>query len=354
MPGDNVPLGSPPPLSSDASQASAIRIDYASSLGALTFLLWDILVTLDDEARVHVPRAFTLISFGMPRSNSYGREFDDSQIRTWINVLPPRKPWTRTKFIYFFIRYIPLCIEISTLLLGSPELTPQFHFTPHDCFIWEVYQGVGTVLVFGAVDYVLILRVYALYHNNPTILRVVFVAFALEVCGMCVGLGLSLGGIKFDDLCLTNAAPETLIIYGGSTLLFQTFMFILTIIKFITAVREGWGDTPLVGLVMRDGTWAFFLLFAVVAANSALFALKNHDLASILFEWILSVFSFSGYHIMLNLAYHLQDDGPRLPTSRSNTHDSPYQFTTRIVTDRDRVYELSTFRAEAGSFASSG
>ncbi|KAF7375892.1 hypothetical protein MSAN_00003600 [Mycena sanguinolenta] len=318
MPGHiNVPLVTSP--SSDVSHASAIRIDYASSLGALTFLLYDIIITLDDEIKFMC-----------------------------------RKPWTRTKFIYLFIRYIPLCIQISTLLLGSPELTPQFHFISHDCFIWEVYQGVGTVLVFGAVDYVLILRVYALYHNNPTVLRVVFVAFPLEVCGMCVGLGLSLDGIKFDDLCLTTAVPATLIIYGGSTLLFQTFLFILTVIKFITAVREGWGDTPLVGLVMRDGTWAFFLLFAVVAANSALFGLKNHDLASILFGWTLSVFSFSGYHVLLNLAFYLHDGGPRLPTRRSSTYNSPRQFTTRIVTDRNRVYELSTFRAEAGPSANSG
>ncbi|KAJ7714950.1 hypothetical protein B0H14DRAFT_2413367, partial [Mycena olivaceomarginata] len=46
----------------------------------------------------------------------------------------------------------------STLFIGSPELTPQFDFTPHDCFIWQVYQGAITVLLFVAVDYVLILR----------------------------------------------------------------------------------------------------------------------------------------------------------------------------------------------------
>ncbi|KAJ6497738.1 hypothetical protein C8R45DRAFT_137901 [Mycena sanguinolenta] len=317
MPGDNnVPLVYPPAPPSDVGQALATRIDYASSLGALTFLLYDILITLEDEVKFIWP-----------------------------------KPSTRTKFIYFFIRYIPLCIQISTLLIASPELTPQFHFTPHDCFIWQVYQGVGTVLVFGAVDYVLILRVYALYHNSPTVRRVVLVAFALEVCGMCVGLGLSLGGIKFDDICLTTAVPGTLIIYGGATLLFQTFLFILTAVKFITALREGWGDTPLVGLVMRDGTWAFFLLFTVVAADSALFGLKNHTFASILFGWLLSVFSFSGYHVLLNLD-RLHDDVPRLPTSQSSTYDSPYQFTTRIVTDRDRAYELTTFGAEAGPSSS--
>ncbi|KAJ7244181.1 hypothetical protein B0H12DRAFT_1022681 [Mycena haematopus] len=262
-----------------------------------------------------------------------------------VNIRPTRKPSTRTKFLYFFIRYIPLFIQMRVKTLASK----LFHFTPHDCFIWQVYQGVATVLVFTAVDYVLILRVYALYHNSAIIRRVVVVGFSLEVCGMCVGLGLSLGGIKFDEICLTTAVPSTLIVYGGSTLLFQTFLFGLTVIKFIRAVREGWGDTPLVGLVMRDGTWAFFLLFAVVAGDAALFGLKNHTFASVLFGWV----DQRGYHVLLNLSR--LHDAPRQPTSQSITYDSSYQFTTRIVTDRDRAYELATFNADAaGPSESSG
>ncbi|KAF8178570.1 hypothetical protein K438DRAFT_1265971 [Mycena galopus ATCC 62051] len=308
----------PPPLL-DSGQALATRVDYASSLGALTFLLYDILITIDDEVKFIWP-----------------------------------KPWTHTKFLFLFIRYVPLFVQISTLFIASPELTPQFHFTPHDCFIWQVYQGVATVLVFAAVDYVLILRVYALYHNNANIRKVVLAALFLEVCGMVVGLGLTLGGIKFDDICLTTSVSSTLIIYGGSTLLFQIFLFILTVVKFVGAVREGWGDTPLVGLVMRDGTWAFFLLFAVVASDASLFALQNHTYASVLFGWLLSVFSFSGYHVLLNL--DRLHGAPSLPTSQSSTHNSPYQFTTRIMTDADvHDYQLTLFNSTvAGPSGNSG
>ncbi|KAF7362180.1 hypothetical protein MVEN_00564100 [Mycena venus] len=314
MQGDNVSariLAVSPPF--DIDQKVATQVDYRSSLGALTFLFYDICITLDDE-----------IKFVWP------------------------KPWTRMKILFLFIRYVPLFVQISTLFIASPELTPQFHFTPHDCFIWQVYQGVATVLVFAAVDYVLILRVYALYHNNATIRKVVLAAFALEVSGMCVGLGLSLGGIKFDEICLTTSVPSTLLIYGGATLLFQTFLFILTLVKFVSAVREGWGDTPLVGLVMRDGTWAFFLLFALVAGDASLYTLKNHTFASVLFGWLLSVFSFSGYRVLLNL--DRLSEAPRLPTSQSSSDDSPYQFTTRIITDGDaaHAYELTTFNAQTG------
>ncbi|KAJ7039108.1 hypothetical protein C8F04DRAFT_1255265 [Mycena alexandri] len=304
--------------SQDTDKALATEIDYRSSVGALTFLVYDICISMDDE----------------------------------INFVWP-KPWTRTKFLYLFIRYVPLFVQISILAIGSRELTPALHFTPHDCFIWQVYQGVATVLIFTAVDYVLILRVYALYNNNRTIRRLVLVAFALELCGMGVGLGLSLPGIQFDAICVVTSISDALLIYAGSALIFQTFLFTLTVFKFVKAVREGWGDAPLLGLVMRDGTWAFFLLFAVISSN--LYGLKNNTFANVLYAWLLSTFSFAGYHVLLNL--DRLSDVP-LGTSQSTTNDSPYQFTTRIITDREQAnserelaasHELAIFSGPSGS-----
>ncbi|KAJ6593570.1 hypothetical protein B0H19DRAFT_25476 [Mycena capillaripes] len=341
MQGANV-TGSP-----DINKAFGTQLVYRSSLGALTFLAYDICITLDDEVKFVWP-----------------------------------KPWTRMKLCYLFIRYVPLFVQISTLFIASPELTPHFNFTPHDCFIWQVYQGVATVLLFAAVDYVLILRVSALYHNNATIRKFVLAAFILEIAGMCVGLGLSLPTIQFDEICLVTAISPTLIVYAGATLLFQTLLFGLTLAKFVRAVRDGWGDTPLVGLVMRDGTWAFILLFgeaymlycdfwlkrpAVIAGDASLYGLKNHTIAGVLYgcvnsrndsscfnpdlsRWLLSVFSFSGYHVLLNL--DRLSDAPYLPTSQTSTNQSSLQFTTRIITDRDAAhhsYELSRLNARAGT-----
>ncbi|KAJ7188605.1 hypothetical protein C8R46DRAFT_25961 [Mycena filopes] len=257
---------------SDLDKALATQVDYRSSVGALAFLVYDICITAGDE-----------VDFVWPR------------------------PWTQMKYLYFFIRYLPLFVQTSILTIGSPDLTPSFHFTPHDCFIWQVYQGIATVLVFAAVDYVLILRVYALYHNNRTIRQLVLAAFVLELAGMCVGLGLSLPGIQFDDICLVTGISSALLIYAGATLLFQSLLFALTAFKFGQAVREGWADTPLLSLVARDGTWAFFLLFAVVAGDASLYGLKNHTFASVLYGWLLSVFSFAGYRVLLNLNLYDED-----------------------------------------------
>lgn len=47
----------------------------------------------------------------------------------------------------------------------------------------------------------------------------------------------------------------------GAPIAFQAILFVLTGWKFYQAVRSGWGDVPLMLLLMRDGTWAFFALF---------------------------------------------------------------------------------------------
>lgn len=44
-------------------------------------------------------------------------------------------------------------------------------------------------------------------------------------------------------------------------MLFQAFLFVLTAYRFYGTLKAGWGDVPLMLLLMRDGTWAFFLLF---------------------------------------------------------------------------------------------
>ena len=49
--------------------------------------------------------------------------------------------------------------------------------------------------------------------------------------------------------------------FRGAAILFQAMLFAVTIYKFILAVRDGWGDVPLLVLLTRDGTWAFCLLF---------------------------------------------------------------------------------------------
>ncbi|PPQ87463.1 hypothetical protein CVT25_008199 [Psilocybe cyanescens] len=314
------PLYSPYHSENTAQAAQAVN---RSSVAALTFLVWDILITMDDEVKLIWPRT-----------------------------------WNYTKYVYFLARYLPVMAQISILFIGT-ELTPHFHFTPHDCYIWQIYQGVVASVIVAAVDTILILRVHALFHGHHTIRRLVAVFYALEIIGMVVGLALALPGVTYDDLCLVLSVPRTLIIYGGSTIIFQFFLFGLTLYKFIEAARLGWGDVPLIVLLVRDGTWAFFLLFFVYVGQLGLYAVPNSAYAGVLYGWLLTAFSFSGYRILHNLN-RLADHMGVSQGHGSNTRptDTNIQFSTQLFnTERQTSYapedsfELSqTSRGESSQF----
>jgi len=308
---DEEPLYSPYiPSPSVAAAAQAVN---RSSIAALAFLVWDILITTDEE-----------IKFVWPR------------------------PWSYNKAIYFFIRYIPVMIEVSVLPIGT-ELTPPFHFTPHDCYIWEVYQAVAVSLVLAVVDMILILRVYALYHGNVVMRRIVPSFFLIEIVGMVVGLTMSLHKVTFNDLCLVTNAPRTLIIYAAAAILFQAMLFTVTIYKFILAVRDGWGDVALIVLLIRDGTWAFFLLFFGYTGHVVLYALHDGAYAGILYGWILTIFSFCGYRVLLNLYNLGNSNNGELPSTSTPTNTN-IQFSTQCPTAAtSNSYKLTPRRYASSS-----
>jgi len=280
------------PYLTSPSTAAAAQAVNRSSVAALAFLVWDILITTDEEVKLIWPRS-----------------------------------WSYTKAVYFFIRYVPVMVEISILLIGT-ELTPPLHFTSHDCYIWQIYQGVAISLILLAVDTILILRVYALYQGNMVTRCVVTFFFLIEIAGMVAGLAMALPKISYDNICLVISAPRTLIIYAGVAILFQTILFLLTMYKFILAIRDGWGDVPLIVLLSRDGTWAFCLLLFGYAGHLVLYALHDPDYAGVLFGWVLTIFSFCGYRVLLNLNDLGSNSGSNLRTTNPRTN-TDIQFSTQ-------------------------
>ncbi|KAF9482189.1 hypothetical protein BDN70DRAFT_875495 [Pholiota conissans] len=310
------PLFSPFRSESIAAGAQAVN---RSSVAALAFLVWDILITTGDEVKYIWPRELTY-----------------------------------TKYVYFISRYLPMLVQISILLIGS-ELTPHFHFTQHDCFIWQVYQGVAASFIIATIDTILILRVHALYHGDRVVRRIVAICFVMEIAGMAIGLGLAIPGILYDNVCLVMGAPRTLIIYGASSIIFQFILFGLTFFKFIQSVRSGWGDVPLIILLMRDGTWAFFLLFCVYVGQIGLYGLKNTAYTGVLYGWLLTAFSFCGYRILLNLNRFAERTGHGEPSrsqvsnSRSRPTNTHIQFSTMLASHGDTYDESESYELTSSS-----
>ncbi|KAF7350568.1 hypothetical protein MSAN_01616600 [Mycena sanguinolenta] len=247
-----------------------------------------------------------------------------------------RRPWTAIKCLFFFVRYFPLLLQLSvgffspkeiyysylnpcctrSILFVGTDITPGFNFTFPDCEVWETYKAAAALLVVAAVDYILILRVFALYDNHRYVKPLILVLFCFELLGMLVSLGFSLAGEMFDNerRCIVTYFPNSFIFYGASAVLFQTVLFLLTVIRFVQAIRAGWGKMPLLLLIIRDGTWAYLLAVLIVISDLSLYALKNHVYGGILYGWMVTAFSFSGYRILLNLGASLHHDTIPLTT----------------------------------------
>ncbi|KAJ7747149.1 hypothetical protein DFH07DRAFT_962619 [Mycena maculata] len=186
------------------------------------------------------------------------------------------------------------------------EWTPQFHYSFRDCEIWSIYQAAAALAIVIAVDYILILRVFALYNNNRVIKIAVCSLFLLELSGMLIGLGFSLSGIGFDatHMCIITHFPKSFVVYGACAVLFQTCLFTLTLLKFIGTLRAGWSDVPLLVLTVRDGTWAYLL----AVGDVSLYVVRNQAIGGVLYGWMITAFSFSGYRILPNLGGSLRED----------------------------------------------
>ncbi|KAJ6493451.1 hypothetical protein C8R45DRAFT_187782 [Mycena sanguinolenta] len=222
---------------------------------------------------------------------------------------------TTIKCLFFFVRYFPLLLQISLLFVGT-DITPQFNFTFRDCEVWEIYRAAGALVLVAAVSYLLILRVFALYENHRYIKAPVLILFCLELVAMLVSFGFSLPGIKFDEerRCIVTHFPNSFIFYGASAVLFQTVLFSLTVLRFVQAIRAGWGKMPLLLLIVRDGTWAYFLAVLVLISDLSLYALKNHVYGGILYGSTVTAVSFSGYRMLFNLGASLHRDNLPLTT----------------------------------------
>ncbi|KAF8882717.1 hypothetical protein BD779DRAFT_913203 [Infundibulicybe gibba] len=252
-----------------------------------------------------------------------------------IQVIWP-KPWTPIKFLYFYIRYVPIIILISTLVVGA-DFTAYFGFTANDCYIWQVYQGIAVLLTIWATDLILILRVFAIYKGCPVVRSLLSTVFLGEVVCMSTGLGLTLPHVEYNHLCFIVDAPSILFIVLASPIVMQSLLFMLTSWKFVSAIRAGWGHVPLVVLLMRDGTWAFFMLFVILVGECLIYSFRSDGYSSILYGWVLAAFSFSGYRIILNINHLSQSPHYQTATSAQTS-----QFTTQIFLESQDTRECES------------
>ncbi|CCL98362.1 uncharacterized protein FIBRA_00357 [Fibroporia radiculosa] len=203
---------------------------------------------------------------------------------------------------YIFVRHFPYLAEsaILMMLLRAQDSSP---WGPEKCLDWLIYQLSVFQALIVVVEAVLVVRVYAMFNHNVAIVTVLFLLFVAEIAAMIVILALSKPGIRFLDSsnCLISHVPKILTLYLLLSLAFETILFGLTLVKFYTSARGADWRSSVLYVLVRDGAWAYALIFIILLANTLMYRLDHNGLAGLWFCWGLAIPSFAGSHILLNL-----------------------------------------------------
>ncbi|OBZ78058.1 hypothetical protein A0H81_02321 [Grifola frondosa] len=204
------------------------------------------------------------------------------------------------KWAYVFIRHLPYLVQGTILTLVGASKNGHT-WSSAQCRDWIIYQLTLMEALTLAVEIVLIARIYAMYHRNKVVLGIVSVLFVAEVVAMITVLAICIPKISFNSHCIIVSTPTIFSSYWTCSLAFETILFALTLVKLFRSVTCVLGRHSIVFVLVRDGTWAYAIIFAIMLLNTMMYQLVKNTLAGVCFFWELAIMSFAGSHVLLNL-----------------------------------------------------
>ncbi|KAI0711163.1 hypothetical protein C8T65DRAFT_739556 [Cerioporus squamosus] len=176
-------------------------------------------------------------------------------------------------------------------------------WTPKRCMVMQVYQNIAIQSLTLAVELILLGRVYAMYSRNRILLYFLSTFLFVEVCCMVGVLSVTIPEFRMTEGCIVTHTPRLFSFYWILPLAFETTLFALTLFKFATSVT----DRSVLGrrhsimfVLLRDGTWAYAIIFAAMLLNTVFYAVETTPLAGVSFAWEIATLSFAGSHVILN------------------------------------------------------
>ncbi|KAJ6586998.1 hypothetical protein DFH09DRAFT_241797 [Mycena vulgaris] len=179
------------------------------------------------------------------------------------------------------------------------------------------------------VEFVMMARVYALYHNNRWVGWGFGCLLLAESIAVIAGTFITLPGVHFEPQMLLTNVPHSFAYLGISALVSQAIILALTFHRFC---RGQWAGTSLGDLLIRDGS-IVYLIFFVTTLAAVIYSIGGFSLGMTEYAWYLSITSSVGCRLILNMQ--------RFPSS------------SRVFTSHHRSsdLELTTLHNDAEAYA---
>ncbi|KAI6160233.1 hypothetical protein EDD17DRAFT_824425 [Pisolithus thermaeus] len=281
------PMGSPDPLT---NYARAIRDVYYHSVAALSVMSWDCMSTLEDEVRY---------------------------------IWPMRVGYT-FKWLYLFLRYIPLFAQISTQYIISHMISGTSAYDL--CKSWQMSM-IGLVLLTSvAMESILAFRVYALFRRQLWVTLLLGCLISAEAsCALLTLWKRYLLG--WDAACILFPVLPISKVHGVLSLATESTLIIMTLLKRYAIVKAGFSKVPVVTMVTRDGSLAYLLMLALLGCSFGIVNLMGWP-PLVMFFWTATMHSACGSRLILNMA--------QLPRPKGTEHtDGGILLTSQVDVSLD-------------------
>ncbi|KDQ52515.1 hypothetical protein JAAARDRAFT_478248 [Jaapia argillacea MUCL 33604] len=276
-----------------------------SCAASLAFLTWEICITLDTEIE-HI----------------------------WKH--PPR---SSLKWLFLFTRYLPLAVQILLMLEGDGIFGTSD--SRASCVARFTFHSLATQAVTLAVEILLMMRVYALYGRSRRVRILLIGVLIAEVSFMVPIYGVLMPKISFDSACIpirTRYVTAFFAYLSIVALIVQSVLLSLTLFKSYRISRRNRGKgVAIIDILARDGGWVFGLVFVALLLQTIFYFLLGILPGALMFTWYLSLLSFLGCRLVLNL-YQLEST-----QCRRDSASMTGVLTTHIDDIGVEFYEIPTF-----------
>ncbi|KAI3616519.1 hypothetical protein WG66_011600 [Moniliophthora roreri] len=237
---------------------SVVETTKYAELAASTIILFDHLITLDDEVEL-----------------------------IW------KSSWSIGKVLFFINRYYTLASVIInnyalfgasvsdsvSATISSPHTSSALMFDNYSCHRFFYWQGSTGLFACMIAEIILQMRLYALYFLNRRVLAIMVTTFILTSASAAAIMGVVLSGVEAKSkipfipttFCFPSNVPHYFYAFWIPILTFETVLCSLALFRgyqtFRTSGSPFQSGQRLIGVLIRDSVVYFLVMFATYLTN---------------------------------------------------------------------------------------
>ncbi|KAF4616840.1 hypothetical protein D9613_008939 [Agrocybe pediades] len=231
-------------------------------------------------------------------------------------VIIIRKRFNVVLGVYLFSKYLALVVQSINVYLVFGPLS-RTDIPEQTCRKWFLFQMVVTASLLAAFDFILMLRVYALYRKSWRIGSFLLVLFISMVPFNVFVSPKAVYNVPFDPICEAQGMDDSVLYFGIMFWVIHISIVILTVAKW----RLGDLGSPIIKLVTREGTLVLSLLCVLCAVMVSYAMSTNTERSDFAFRydfdsvscWPITFLSIGCCRLIMNMQalshqYNLQAD----------------------------------------------